>query len=119
MQAQRSGKMSWLGTTVKQRIFWPAAAQRSRRHPAQRSRNSPQNGGHPVRLPAQSKNSRKQSTLRPAAKSTGKKKQPAGNRGRANPKKQKNAVQNKTVWAVLLAAVVLGLLMRALAMGLL
>ena len=68
---------------------------------------------------AQSKNSRKQSTPRPAAKSTGKKKQPAGNRGRANPKKQKNAVQNKTVWAVLLAAVVLGLLMRALAMGLL
>ena len=70
---------------------------------------------------AQSKNSRsrKQNASRPAAKNTGKKKQPTGNRAEPKKKTRKNAVQNKTVWAVLLAAVVLGLLMRAFAMGLL
>ena len=70
---------------------------------------------------AQSKNSRsrKQNAARPAAKNTGKKKQPTGNRAEPKKKTRKNAVQNKTVWAVLLAAVVLGLLMRAIAMGLL
>lgn len=70
---------------------------------------------------AQSKNSRsrKQNASRPAAKNTGKKKQPTGNRAEPKKKTRKNAVQNKTVWAVLLAAVVLGLLMRAIAMGLL
>ena len=67
---------------------------------------------------AQKKNSRRQSTPRPAAKTAGKKKASAGSRAEPKPKTRKNT-HNRTVWIVLLAAVVLGLLVRAFAMGLL